>query len=265
MASLNPPNPSEPPSGEAPRRPFRLARGILIGLVGAVALFFVARIGGGLLPVAVTWVDGLGYWGPLVFIVLYALATVLFIPGSILTLAGGALFGWASGVVYVFLAAVLGSSVAFLIARYGARGWVEERLGSSPRFEALDRAVGDEGLKITFLLRLSPVFPFNFLNYALGLTRVSLRDYLIASVGMLPVTFLYVYSGQVIGDVASLAGGASPERGTGYYGVLALGLGATLAVTTVVTRTARRALAGATELHSLTQPLTQPPTQPESE
>ena len=254
MTSLNPASPSQSTSDQAPRRPLRLARGILIGLIGAATLFFVARIGGGLLPDAVTWVDGLGYLGPLVFIGLYALATVLFIPGSILTLAGGALFGWASGVVYVFLAAVFGSTVAFLIARYGARGWIEERLGSSPRFEALDRAVGDEGLKITFLLRLSPVFPFNFLNYALGLTRVSLRDYLIASVGMLPVTFLYVYSGQVIGDVASLAGGASPEGGAGYYGVLALGLAATLAVTTVVTRTARRALAGATELHAPANP-----------
>jgi uncharacterized membrane protein YdjX (TVP38/TMEM64 family) len=254
MASLEQPNPSEPTAMERPRVGLPRARALLLGLAGVSALFFVARIGGGLLPVAVNWVEGLGYWGPLVFIGLYALATVLFIPGSILTLAGGALFGWASGVVYVFLAAVLGSSLAFLIARYGARGWVEQKLGSSPRFEALDRAVGDQGLKITFLLRLSPVFPFNFLNYALGLTRVGLRDYVVASVGMLPSTFLYVYSGQVIGDVASLAGGASPERGLGYYLVLVLGLGATLAVTTVVTRTARRALAEATELQPSTNP-----------
>ncbi|MDE0885041.1 MAG: TVP38/TMEM64 family protein [Myxococcota bacterium] len=214
-----------------------------LGLAAVAALFVLARSAGDPLLEAVAWVEGLGPLGPVVFIVLYVFATVFFIPGSILTLAGGALFGLAGGLVYVFIAAFTGSSLAFLIARYGARAWVEERLGSNPQFEALDRAVAEEGLKITFLLRLSPVFPFNFLNYGLGLTRVSLRDYMIASLGMLPATFLYVYSGRVIGDVALLAGGASPERGAGYYALLALGLAATVAVTAVVTRTARRALA----------------------
>ena len=192
--------------------------------------------------------EGLGAWGPIAFIGLYVLATVLFVPGSLLTLAGGALFGVTSGFVYVFVAAVIGSCLAFLLARYAAREWVEARIGANPRFAALDRAVGDEGLKITFLLRLSPIFPFSFMNYALGLTRVSLRDYMIASLGMLPATFLYVYSGRVIGDVASLAGGAGAQRGGGYYGVLALGLAATVVVTALVTRIARRALAEASLL-----------------
>lgn len=252
MTSLERSNPPGPAASRPPQRPFLRPQRILLGLAAAVVLFFVARIGGDSIPAAVNWLESLGDWGPLFFVGLYALATVLFIPGSLLTLAGGALFGLASGVVYVFLAALLGSSLAFLIARYGARAWIEERLGSSPRFDALDRAVGREGLKITFLLRLSPVFPFSFLNYALGLTRVSLRDYVIASLGMLPGTFLYVYSGHVIGDVARLAGGADPERGVGDFLVLALGLGATIAATAVVTRTARRALAEATELHTLT-------------
>lgn len=252
MTSLQRPNPARSPESE-PRRPWFLRpQGILVALAAVVALFFVARIGGDSIPAVVNWLEGLGGWGPFFFVALYAMATVLFIPGSLLTLAGGALFGLASGVVYVYLAALLGSSLAFLIARYGARAWVEERLGSSPRFEALDRAVGQEGLKITFLLRLSPAFPFSFLNYALGLTRVSLRDYLIASLGMLPATFLFVYSGHVIGDVARLAGGANPERGVGDALVLAVGLGATLAATAVVTRIARRALGEATELHTLT-------------
>jgi len=229
------------------------ARKVLLGLMAVAALILLARSAGDQLPAAVAWVDELGPLGPAVFIALYVLATVLFIPGSLLTLAGGALFGLVGGLVYVFIGAFTGSCLAFLIARYGARASIEERLGSSPRFEALDRAVGHEGLKITFLLRLSPVFPFNFLNYGLGLTRVSLRDYAIASLGMLPATFLYVYSGRVIGDVALLAGGASPERGAGHYAILTLGLAATVAATAVVTRTARRALASAAPTDDLSK------------
>ena len=93
-----------------------------------------------------------------------------------------------------------------------------------------------------FLLRLSPVFPFSFMNYAIGITRISFRDYLLASVGMLPGTVLYVYYGKLVGDVAALAGGAAPERDAGYYAILAIGLAATVAVTALVTRIARRAL-----------------------
>ena len=122
---------------------------------------------------------------------------------------------------------------------------IEERLEDNQRFAAIDRAVGREGLKIVLLLRLSPVFPFNLLNYALGLTSVRFRDYLIASAGMLPGTLLYIYAGKVVGDVARLAGGASVQ-GPAYYAVLVLGLAATVVVTTIVTRTARRALREAT-------------------
>ena len=87
--------------------------------------------------------------------------------------------------LYVFAAAVIGSCMAFLIARYAARSAIERRVAQNPRFSAIDAAVADQGLKIVFLMRLSPVFPFNLLNYALGLTRVSFRDYTIASLGML--------------------------------------------------------------------------------
>jgi uncharacterized membrane protein YdjX (TVP38/TMEM64 family) len=170
------------------------------------------------------------------------------VPGAVLTLAGGAIFGVVEGSVYVFVAASLGASLAFLVGRYGARGWMERQLAQNPRFAAVDRAVAQNGLKITLLLRLSPVFPFNFLNYALGLTQVRLRDYVIACVGMLPATVLYVYYGQVIGDVAALAGGASSDKDAGYWAVTGLGLAATIAVTTVVTRTARRALAEVSEI-----------------
>src|SRR5207244_5256693 len=161
------------------------------------------------------------------FIAGYVLATVAFVPGVVLTLAAGVIFGLVRGVVYVFVAAVLGSSAAFLIGRYLARTAVERRLAANPRFAAIDRAVGAEGRKIVFLLRLSPVFPFNLLNYGLGLTRVRFADYVMASVGMIPGTLLYVYYGKLAGDVAALAGGAAPEKGGGYYAVLILGLVAT--------------------------------------
>jgi uncharacterized membrane protein YdjX (TVP38/TMEM64 family) len=176
----------------------------------------------------------------------YAVAVVAFVPASLLTLAAGAIFGLAWGTVYVFVAASVGAAGAFLVARYLARGAVEKRLDGNERFAAVDRAVGEQGRKIVFLLRLSPVFPFNLLNYALGLTRVGFADYLIASIGMLPGTVLYVYSGKLAGDVAAVAGGAGPERGPAETALLVVGLLATLVVTTFVTRIARRALAEAT-------------------
>jgi uncharacterized membrane protein YdjX (TVP38/TMEM64 family) len=215
---------------------------IVAGVAAVIALVVLGRTLGGYLPAFARWVDGLGVWGPVVFVVGYALAAIAFVPGSILTLAAGAIFGVARGALYVFVAAVLGASGAFLVARHVARHAVERRLAGNARFAAIDHAVGAEGRKIVFLLRLSPVFPFNLLNYALGLTRVSFGDFLLASIGMIPGTLLYVYYGKLAGDVATLASGAAVEKGPGYYAVLALGLLATIVVTTLVTRTARRAL-----------------------
>ena len=221
--------------------------GRLLLAVGALAGFvLLGRWAGGYLPHFAAWVDGLGAWGPLVFIAGYAVAVVAFVPGALLTLAAGAIFGLVEGAIYVFIAAVLGSAAAFLVARYVARGMVERRLARSARFRAIDRAVGAEGRKIVFLLRLSPVFPFNLLNYALGLTRVRFADYLAAAPGMIPGTLLYVYYGKLAGDVAALAGGGAVRKGGAYYAVLVLGLVATVFATGLVTRTARRALGPAT-------------------
>ncbi len=219
---------------------------LLLGCAALLALLLLGRELGGTVPRFAAWVDGLGVWGPVVFMAGYAAATVAFVPGSILTLAAGAIFGLLAGTVYVFAAATVGAAAAFLVARYLVRGAIERRLGDNARFSAIDRAVGEQGRKIVFLLRLSPVFPFNLLNYGLGLTRVRFTDYFVASIGMLPGTLLYVYYGKLVGDVATLAGGAAVEKGAGYYAVLILGLVATILVTTLVTRTARRALREAT-------------------
>ncbi|MBW2267874.1 MAG: TVP38/TMEM64 family protein [Deltaproteobacteria bacterium] len=182
----------------------------------------------------------------MVFIAGYAIAVVAFVPASLLTLAAGAIFGLAAGTAYVFVAAMIGSCLAFLVARYLARHAVEKRLEGNQRFAAIDRAVGAQGRRIVFLLRLSPAFPFNLLNYALGLTSVRLTDYAVAGLGMLPGTLLYVYSGKVAGDIAALAGGAAVEEGGAQTALLAVGLVATAIATILITRIARRALTQAT-------------------
>ena len=219
---------------------------VALVVLAIVLLVLIARRAGGYIPEFAAWVDGLGLWAPVVFVAGYAVATVAFVPGSLLTLAAGAIFGLAAGVAWAFLGASLGAIAAFLVARYLSRSAIERRKEDYPRFAAVDRAVGEQGLKIVFLLRLSPAFPFVVLNYALGLTKVRLRDYALACFGMLPGTLLYVYYGKVAGDVASLAAGAGPERGTAHYVVLGIGLAATVVATTLITRVARRALREAT-------------------
>jgi len=225
------------------------ARGLaraLAAIAALGALLLLGRLAGAQIPRFAAWVDGLGAFGPAAFIAGYAAAVVAFAPASLLTLAAGAIFGVARGTLYVFAAASLGACLAFLVARHAARAWVERRIAGDARFAAIDRAIEREGRRIVFLLRLSPAFPFNLLNYALGLTSVRFADYAVACLGMLPGTLGYVYLGSLLGDVAAAVGGASPQRGPVQQALFAAGLVATIAVTVLVTRTARRALAEAT-------------------
>lgn len=216
---------------------------IVLGI--AVAVVLVTLLGRVLAEPIVrfaSWVDDQGRLAPLLYIAGYLLATVALIPGSLLTLAAGAIFGLAWGTVYAFTGATLGATAAFLLARYAVRPLVARRMRREERFAKMDRAIGRSGFRVALLLRLSPLFPFNLLNYALGLTSVRLVDILLSAVGMLPGTLLYVYSGTVMGGLARLAAGAEVPHTTGYYLVLLLGLLATVAVTLVLTRLARRAL-----------------------
>jgi len=177
-----------------------------------------------------------------VFIPLYVVACVLFIPGSILTLSAGFLFGVVRGSIYVSVAATLGATLAFLIGRYFARQWVAARLANYPKFKAVDEAVAREGWKIVALTRLSPVFPFNLLNYAFGLTNGGVRDYVLASwAGTLPGTILYVYLGSLAGDLSRVATGGT-QRSAAEWALDAIGLLATIAVTVYVTRVSNCAL-----------------------
>jgi uncharacterized membrane protein YdjX (TVP38/TMEM64 family) len=188
------------------------------------------------------WVRGMGVCGPVVFGAVYVGACVLFVPGSVLTLGAGFVFGVVVGTITVSASSVAGASAAFLLGRTLLRDWIQARIARNPRFHALDAAVQRQGFLIVLLCRLSPIFPFNLLNYALGLTRVSFRDYLLASwLGMLPGTVLYVYLGSTLKSLADLAAG-KVEGGVARWVLFGIGLVATVAVTVVVTRLARKAL-----------------------
>jgi uncharacterized membrane protein YdjX (TVP38/TMEM64 family) len=191
---------------------------------------------------ALAWVAGLGAIGPLVFMGLYIVATVAFIPGSVLTLGAGFVFGWLAGSTYVFVGATLGATAAFLVGRYVARGWVERKIANNPKFDAIDSAVGQEGFKIVLLTRLSPIFPFNLLNYMFGITKVALKDYVLGSVGMIPGTLMYVYFGSLAGDLATLGSAHQPSDARLQWSFRIIGLIATVLVTLYITQVARKAL-----------------------
>ena len=206
----------------------------------------VSMIGGfnlqELLRNALQWVESIGYIGGIAFIGIYIIATVAFLPGSILTLGAGVVFGVVFGSIYVFIGATIGAIAAFLVGRYLARDWISAKIAGNQKFAAIDKAVAHEGFKIVLLTRLSPLFPFNLLNYAFGITGVSLKDYALASIGMLPGTVMYVYIGSLAGDIARVGGENQPTNPTVQWIIRIVGFIATVAVTIYVTRIARKAL-----------------------
>lgn len=238
-SDTTPARPTDPGPGSGDRR-----RRVAF-VLGAVALVFVLAVFDvrGLLRDAVSAMERLGPWGPVLFIAVYILATVLFLPGSILTLGAGAAFGVAWGSLYASIGSTLGATAAFLVGRHLARDWVARRIAGNATFAAIDRAVADGGWKIVGLTRLSPVFPFTLLNYAFGLTRVPLKEYLLASwIGMMPGTVMYVYLGSI-----ARAGVTGQPRTPAQWTLYGVGLAATVAVTLIITRSARRALAKRTQ------------------
>ncbi|MEP0858016.1 TVP38/TMEM64 family protein [Trichocoleus sp. DQ-U1] len=234
--------PIQSPSSSKIKRIFAffLVAALIAALIFAARYFNVQE----LLKSALAWIDSLGFWAPVTFILIYILATVLFIPGSILTLGAGVVFGVILGSTYVFIGATLGAAAAFLVGRYLARGWVSKQIENNPKFEVIDQAVAEEGFKIVLLTRLSPIFPFNLLNYSFGITQVSLKDYFLASIGMIPGTIMYVYIGSLAGSIATI-GAVQPknsETEIAQWVVRIVGFIATVAVTIYVTRIARKAL-----------------------
>lgn len=212
-----------------------LGFGLVVAVViGAFALFDVQQM----LKSALRWIEGLGPWAPVLFVMIYIVAAALLIPGSALTLGAGAAFGVVRGSVVVSIASTLAATVAFLLGRYYARDAIARKIEGNAKFAAIDAAVANEGWKIVLLTRLSPVFPYTLLNYAFGLTRVKPTHYVLASwIGMMPGTIMYVYLGSLV-QAAGREG-----RTTGEWVLYGVGLLATVGVTLFVTRLARRALA----------------------
>jgi uncharacterized membrane protein YdjX (TVP38/TMEM64 family) len=234
-----------PSRAATPRR--RLVR-VVAGAAAIAVLLAATRT----LPVdrhllgLVEWIRGAGLFGAAVYVIVYVLGAILLFPGSVLTLGGGFAYGVVQGTAVVWVAANLGAALAFLLGRTLARDWIASKVARNERFAAIDRAVGTQGFRIVLLTRLSPVFPFNLLNYAYGLTRVRLSDYVLGSmIGMLPGTVMYVYIGSLITSVTELAAGQS-SAGAAEQIFYAAGLVATVGATLYVTRVARRALNEAT-------------------
>jgi uncharacterized membrane protein YdjX (TVP38/TMEM64 family) len=190
-----------------------------------------------LLPV-LQMIDQFGFWAPVAFILFFTVATVFFMPGSILSMGAGAMFGLFQGSIIAWLGAVSGATAAFLVGRYLARQWVERKIKGHPKYIAIDKAVGEEGWKIVLLTRLAPIFPFKLLNYAFGLTRVSFSGYFTASAGgILPGTVVHVYLGTII-----RWGVEDRERTAAEWGSYALGFAAILGVAIYFSWFARKKL-----------------------
>ena len=222
-----------------------LGRLIVLALVIA-ALFLAMRF----LPVGQWlerfngWVGQMGVAGVFIFIAVYVAATILLAPGSILTIGAGFVFGLWKGFLAVSAGATIGAALAFLIGRFLARDKIEAMAGSNDKFKRIDHAIGKQGAKLVFLLRLSPVIPFNLSNYFYGLTAVKFWPYVLASwIGMMPGTLLYVYIGTAgKAAVSAAAGSETVKQGWQYWAFFGLGLAATIVVTVWVTNIARKAL-----------------------
>jgi uncharacterized membrane protein YdjX (TVP38/TMEM64 family) len=182
----------------------------------------------------------LGAWAPFFFVLIYIVGSVLLAPSFFLTVAAGAIFGIWRGSVVVFVGASLGASAVYaLVSPLANSRWLA-RITRDPRVAAVRTAVVGEGVWLIFLLRLSPLIPFNILNYALALSGVRYRDYALGFLGMIPAILMYTYYGKVVGDVAALAAGVSPPRGPEYYVLLVVSLVAVVVSTTMIARAARK-------------------------
>jgi uncharacterized membrane protein YdjX (TVP38/TMEM64 family) len=219
-------------------------------LAGAAIVICLAAV---VLPVReqiaalLAWVGRRGALSGVLLCLAWIPAAVLVVPGSVLTLGTGFLLGPGWGLLVVSIGSTLGATAAFLVGRKLGRDWVRDRIGGHERLRGVDGAIEREGLKVVLLLRLSPLIPYNALNYALSLTGVSLRDYVIGSwLGMLPGTVLYVALGAGARSLAAAMTGAG-ERTEAWIALGAAGLVATAAAVWLVARAARRALAVRTE------------------
>lgn len=212
-------------------RAFARVVGMTIPIVFGVA---AGKLATPYLPGFSDWVHTLGPWAPLAFVGAYVAVVVCMLPAFLLTMVGGAVFGIAEGAMLVLLGATIGGTVAFLLGRTVLRQWVSHRIAQHPTLSTIDRVVGQDGLRLMFLLRLSPAIPFVLSNYALGATSVRLRDFVLAMAGMLPVIGAYAALGH--------AGTRGPNEHALPPWLLVVGIGATVLLGVLLARITRNAL-----------------------
>lgn len=236
-------------------KPVRNQKGTALKIAGFLALiaglFALSRI----LPAAEWleqfshWVGDLGWFGLVIFSCVYIVTTILLLPGAILTVGAGFVFGLGWGFLAVSVGSTIGASLAFLIGRFLAREKIEAATENKPKFRSVDHAIGQRGARLIFLLRLSPLIPFNLSNYFYGLTAVRFWPYVLASwIGMMPGTLLYVYLGSLGRAGLETASGAARERGVLEWALLVAGLLATVGVSIWISQIARKALQEGGEL-----------------
>ena len=211
--------------------------GVAVPLVGAVT---AGKLLAPYLPEFTAWVETLGVWGPIAFVTVYVLGVICLMPVFLLTIASGAIFGVVRAGLFVMTGSLLGAFCSFLIARYLIRDLVARRIATNPKLSAIDKAVGENGRRLVFFLRLSPVVPFVLSNYALGATRVKLADFMIGTLGLAPIAISYAAFGQAAGATNAATGESALS-----WPVLGAGIVATVALAWLITRIAQKAIADA--------------------
>jgi uncharacterized membrane protein YdjX (TVP38/TMEM64 family) len=231
-------------------KPVQMSKRLIVVILSLLILVVIVLVFhlpiGDWLRSLLAWAERLGPWGPVLLVGLYVVAGVLLLPGSILTVGAGFLYGVPLAFLIVWIANTLGACTAFLVGRTIARDWVARRVARSEKFATLDEAVKENGFKIVLLTRLSPAFPYNFLNYAFGVSKIRFRQYAIATwLGLIPGILMYVYIGAslrpFVRAVADVEVNAQPTWA--YHVFFWFGLAITVVVVVVTTRIARRALA----------------------
>jgi len=210
------------------------AVGVAIPIVFGLA---VGRLLSPYLPQFAAWVHTLGLWAPFAFVGAYVVVVICMLPAFLLIMVGGAVFGVVKGSALALTGAMIGGTCAFLIARYLARDIVARRVSHNPTLSAIDRAVGEDGMKLVFLLRLSPAIPFVLSNYALGVTRVKLVDFMVGTIGLTPIVLTYAAYGSASG-AGPRPDGSSAVSPT----VLAVGIVATIILGVLLARIAQKAM-----------------------
>jgi len=187
------------------------------------------------------WIQQSGWPGVIWFVVLYTLTCVFFLPGSVLTVGAGAVYGFWFSTILVAVSSTVGAVVNFLTSRYLLRNWLRRKMGHSPNFAALEAAVGQNGAYTILISRISPVVPHSLVSYAAGLTKIGFWRYTIASlIGFLPISAAYTYAGAIVGKTVRTSVGATPQDPVKWT-FYTIGLIATIAVIIPTTRAATRA------------------------